>query len=209
MELERPLQLPDKTYRVPVLVAEPYTFDCELKERGSHVTPEGTEAVAALVRDMAAQYEQLSKKWLPLPVLAVTFLGRVSHAWEFGTHQPYYGTAQEVIARQSWRPEWIHVNARTFVVHWTLASISYREDSGEETEVQDGTEEIPLAAGPPAASLVPSQRLRALRKVRAARLQAAVARARAKALVVRYYERYGERELLNGDDVLSSEDELI
>lgn len=209
MELERPVQLPDKTYRIPILIAEPYRFDCELKEQGSHVTPEGTEAVAAIVRDMAGQYEQLSKKWFPLPVAAVTFQGRLSHDWNFGTHQPYYGVNQEVIARQAWRPEWIHVTARTFVLHWTLVSVSYREDSGEETEDQDGTEEIPLVAGPPAASLVPSQRLRALRKVRAARLQAAVAKARAKALVVRYYERYGEQELLNGDDVLSSEDELV
>lgn len=202
MELERPVQLPDRSYTIPISIAEPLVLTYELKERGSHSTPE-PETLAAFSRELAAIYEHYCKKWFPIPTPAVTFLARLTHQWSFGTHAPYYGAATSVKVCQTWRPERLNTTTRAFVLHWTLVSVFYDEGSGQEDE----TANIPFTKDEGVA-LVPVQRLRALRKVRAARLQAAVARARANELVARYYERYGDQELLNGDDALSSEDEV-
>lgn len=202
MELERPIQQPDKTYRVDILVGEPLVFTYPLCERGSHSTPP-EEGVTSFLQSLATEYERFSKKWFPLPVPAVAFMSRITHAWNTGSHEPYHGDGA-VDVRQVWRPEWLHVSPRCFTLYWVLQSVAYLTTK---VSPDDGTDAIPLTQEGEMTALVPSQRLRALRKVRAARLQAAVARARAKELITRYYERYGDTELLNGDDVLSSEED--
>lgn len=203
MELVAPIQQPDRTVHVGILVCTPLIAIFESAERDCHASPP-TETTEEFVRGMAHTFEGFSKKWFPIPVPAITFQSRLTHNWNFGNHEPYRGAETPVRVRQVWLPERLRVLARSFVIDWTLKSVSYE---GEQPPDSDGTEEIPFAGAEIAASLNPSQRLRALRKVRAARLQAAVARTRAAALVARYYERYGAAELLNGDDALSTDEE--
>jgi hypothetical protein len=203
MELEAPIQQPDRSVHVGILVGTPLILTFDSAERDCHASPPA-ELILGFVNDLAQLVEGFSKKWLSLPVPAISFQSRLTHNWEFGTYEPYRGSITPVRVRQIWLPERLRILARSFVVDWTLKGVTYEGDQLPET---DGTEEIPLAGGEIAASLNPSQRLRALRKVRAARLQAAVARARATTLVARYYERYGAAELLNGDDALSTDEE--
>ena len=69
------------------------------------------------------------------------------------------------------------------------------------------TNDIPLLEAKEPVAIDSSPRSRAIRKVRMARLLAAVSKARVARLTKRFYERYGSLQVSADDPILSSESE--
>jgi hypothetical protein len=221
MELEAPLKLSDQSYTAKLTVEAPMEVSYISRESGIHTTPPETcEPLLDIVRTLATLYETYSKRWFYTQTLAVTFMKRVTHIWKFESHMPYTGAVHEsqgpaVRVSQVWCPEQLNILPRTFQIHWKLVSVSYeieRPPGPPTTAVSDGPidpDQIPFREGHERTNTlaIEGRRARALRKVREARLKAAVCKQRATELLHRYYLRYGVAELMDGDSVLSSEGE--
>ncbi len=225
MELEPPIKISDQSYIIKVNVETNIIVIYPSRESGSHTTPPDTaEALQEFIRTLATTYELYSKRWFYNQVNAIAFLKRLSHVWQFESHQPYSGPLPEngsgsILVRQVWCPEQLHILPRSIQVHWKLVEASYtvEKPSGLLGSVatlpleEMSLDTISATGGGQEGSSVnlhlSDNRQRALRKVREARLRAAVAKWHANELLTRYYERYGTTELLDGDSVLSSDDE--
>lgn len=213
MELDSPVKISDQSYTVAIHVSSPIETTYPSRESGTHTTPpDSCESLSAFIKTLAEAYEAYSKKWFYNQVPAVTFMKRLAHIWRFESHQPYSGPIDEsnemggVIVRQQWIPEQLHILPRTIQIHWVLqgADYSVQQSSGAD----DASDSIPLGGqDSQVLELQKDTRERALRKVRQARLQAAVARWQANELARRYYERYGAIEHLDGKSILSSDEE--
>lgn len=223
MELEAPQRVSDQTYMVNINTESNITVQYSSRETGSHTSPpDNTDEIQAFLRILAPQYEALSKRWFHNEIGIFAFMKRITHHWEFGSHAPYMGQVIPVQVRQTWCPEKLQILPRSIQLHWKLVDVSY-----EIPGLRDGGGGASTAAAAAAIEEVSLDsfsgggtsgfgeidlhlsgvRERALRKVREARLRAAVARWHANELLVRYYERYGTTELLDGDSELSSDDE--
>jgi hypothetical protein len=226
MELDAPVKLSDQSYTVKINTESNITVQYPSRESGTHTTPpETAEQLQVCIRALAAMFETYSKRWFHNQVQAFVFIKRLSHVWQFESHQPYSGPLPEngrgeIQVRQTWCPEQLHILPRNIQIHWKLLSASYEVEkpSGLLSTGLGSLEEFSVdtlpeaggggATGPPGFDLrISGVREKALRKVRAARLRAAVAKWHANELVARYYERYGTTELLDGDSELSSDDE--
>lgn len=213
MELDSPVKISDQSYTISIRVTSPIETAYPSRESGTHTTPpETSESLRAFIKGLAEVYEIYSKKWFYNQVPAVTFMKRLTHIWRFESHQPYAGPIDEtddtvgVIVRQEWLPEKLHILPRVIQVHWVLQRADYtiQQSSGAD----DASDSIPLGeSDSQILQLQKDTRERALRKVRQARLQAAVARWQANELARRYYERYGAIEHMDGKSILSSDEE--
>lgn len=224
MELEAPQKVADQTYRVNISVESNITVQYTSRETGTHTTPpETADEIQAFLRILGPIYEGYSKRWFHTDMAIFAFLRRLVHHWDFANQEPYTGSALPVQVRQVWCPDHLQILPRSIQLHWTLVNVSYETEraSGpaaaaapalplEEVSldsVMDGPS-MAITPGFPEVDLhIGGARELALRKVREARLRAAVAKWHANELMVRYYERYGTTELLDGDSVLSSDDE--
>lgn len=218
MELDAPVRISDQSYIVDIHVEGNIVVEYPSRETGTHTTPESTEPLQEFMQRLAATYEEYSRRWFHNQVTTIAFMKRLSHLWQFDSHQPYAGAlpegGQSILVRQTWCPEKLHILPRAIQLQWKLLSASYEVEkpSGffqpaplEEFSVENFPEEGAVNTGMDLH--LSSVREKAIRKVREARLRAAAARWHANELVARYYERYGTTELLDGDSVLSSEDE--
>ena len=140
--------------------------------------------------------------------MATQFLSYLIHNWDTGNHAPYMGSTPTLVY-QEWYPEQIIVGFQTFTINWKLAKVLYKNPilTSISGPVEIASDEIPHDSTDGTLSLETTLRSRALRKVRQARLVHAVSKARADALIVRYYEKYGNLEELDSNSVLSSDSE--
>jgi hypothetical protein len=155
---------------------------------------------------IANNYEQYSKKWFGIPVDSVLFLQRLTHTWDTTN----YKSAWIGRVYQEWCPEQLLITGRGFTIIWKLVKNIYKDtwsnNSVSGTSIREiDSEQMPLDSTNAIVSLNTTLRSRALRKVREARLIAAVSKARADALTKRYYEKYGNMENNDSNSVLSSE----
>jgi len=158
----------------------------------------------ALCNTIAKEYEQYSAKWFSTKTMPVVFLNRISHSWDVGKHSPAPESYTGPVC-QSWCPDHIKLLPSTNRIHWKLHSAEYHVKPSGPVELD--TNRIPFEPAIEMVTINSSPRSRAIRKVRMARLHAAVSNARLARLTKRFYERYGSVNALEGDDVLSSESE--
>ena len=208
MEFEAPVKLPNNAYKVQINTAQPFIMEYLLEETGTHSFPTDTcDEYRQVCAAIAREYEDYSAKWFGSRVLPVTFLQRLSHSWNFGKHPLSPATSSAV--RQGWCPDHIQLLPTTNKIHWRLESVKYL---GSEVHQPSGpqeldTNDIPLQEAREPVAIDSSPRSRAIRKVRMARLLAAVSKARVARLTKRFYERYGSLEVSVDDPILSSESE--
>ena len=179
-----------------------------LEEPGTHSFPTDTcNDFRQVCATIANEYELYSAKWFGSKVLPVTFLQRVSHSWNFGKHPPSPASSSSV--RQAWCPDHIQLLPTTNKIHWKLDSVKYlTSDMQQPSGPQEmDTNDIPLLEVKEPVAIDSSPRSRAIRKVRMARLLAAVSKARVARLTKRFYERYGSLQVSADDPILSSESE--
>jgi len=208
MELQAPVKETDQSYVVPINIELNLRFSYSSRESGRHTTPPDThETFKTFLNELASAYEIYSKNWFHSQVFALQFLKRLTHTWTFGNHRPYLGSGPAIMVHQIWCPEKLHIHPRSIQLHWNLVEVVYgNEHPPGFTNVIVDPDTIPLT-GTEIIKVNTSAMERAARKVREARLQAAVTSAHAKNLLLRYYERYGTAELMQPDSVLSSSEE--
>ncbi len=221
MELEAPIKISEQSYTVKLHVENPIEVSYPSRESGTHTTPIDTlDALQPFLQQLGALYETYSKRYFHVAMPIMGFIRRLSHVWQFESHQPYSGPAPDpsqppILVKQLWLPEQLHVLPRIIQLHWKLVHASYSVQqpsgfaNGEPVADPILTDSIPmnLVEGPAMNLALAGTRARALRKVREARMRAAAAKWRADFLIARYYERYGTTELVDGDSILSSDEE--
>ena len=212
MEFKPPKHISDTTYTVPIETDMTVLTEYEIIDPDPNHTypPEDNPQLRNCVAEIANQYETYSKKWFSAFILCANFIQRSTHSWDFGSFPPYVGNCSNIIVRQTWRPEQIRILPRSFQIQWKLIGVQYI-DPNARISGQDGPddEDIPLATDGPGTHnpliLQTSLRARAKRKLRKARLKAAVAKFIAQELTRRYYEKYGTLEGADRESVLSSD----
>lgn len=221
MELAAPVKISDQSYTIKIHIEAPIEVSYPSRESGTHTTPIDTlEALQPFLQQLASLYESYSKRYFHVAMPVMGFIRRLSHVWQFDSHQPYSGPVPDssqppILVKQVWLPEQLHILPRIIQLHWKLVHASYgvQQPSGftQGNSLSDPvpTDSIPmnLVEGPAMNLALAGTRARALRKVREARMRAAAAKWRADILIARYYERYGTTELMDGDSILSSDEE--
>ena len=208
MDLLAPEKQSDQSYIVPISIESNIRFSYSSRESGKHATPPEThEAFKTFLHTLASAYEIYSRDWFSNPIIELQFLKRLTHDWNFGKHLPNSQPDSAYIVHQIWCPEKLHVYPRSIKIHWNLVDLVYGDEHppGFKNTVVD-PDTFPLTEAE-AVTVNPSEMERALRKVREARLQAAVTAAYAKKLALRYYERYGTMEISQPDSILSSSED--
>lgn len=209
MELTSPTKSSNGTTTISIQTIIPLKIEYGSTDYGKHTTPPpDSQTFKKYIGEIAVLYEDYSKKWFTRAILATLFLSRLMHNWNTEGQAPYMGTGQTLVY-QEWYPEQITVGFQNFTVNWKLGKVIYKNPalvliSGP---VEVPSDEIPHDSTDGTLSLETTLRSRALRKVRQARLVAAVSKARAHGLTVRYYEKYGNLEELDSNSVLSSDSE--
>lgn len=202
MELEAPIRQQDNSFIVKLNVLSSLQTTYTSRERDSHSTPPLTLPVLeTFLRELAVQFEAYSKRWFTAPILPIVFTKRLSHKWNYGEHPPYRGETESTQVCQLWYPESLHVHSRMIELSWRLMDVSYNQQPSGMGSVPKRNEQN---------SPQESQRQQALRKVREARVQAAISRAYADQLIHKYYKRYGTIEMEDGAGSIlsdSSDDE--
>jgi len=217
MELGSPEKLYDGSTSITIEVIDNLKVEYLSKESGSHTTPPvELMDLKVYVGELAQLYEVYSRKWFAKVIFPTLFISKIQHVWDMDDKQPYKGIANEVYpiqVSQEWCPEKLIVLAREFKLHWRLVDVSYKQpktrikSASGSGPVEVTSEQIPLNTIESSISLKTTLRSRALRKVREARLMAAISKSTADELTLRYYEKYGELENRDSGSVLSSDSE--
>lgn len=212
MNLEEPLQQADRTYDIRISGADPVEIRFVSQEVGSHATPPPSSPLLyAIVNQLAELYEPYSREWFQTPTAPLTFSRRVSYSWNFGQHLPYIGSQKGgILVKQVWIVELLRVLPLSFQIQWRLETQEFEEPYTARPPGPNGLQEIdsvPLAPTNEVVSLNLSLRARARRKVRHARLLAAMAKWRAAQLADRYYRKYGPLPEGDRESVLSTDSE--
>jgi hypothetical protein len=217
MELGSPEKLYDGSTSIIVNVVDNLKIEYLSRESGSHTTPPLESMDLKLyVGELAQLYEEYSRKWFAKAIFTTMFISKIQHVWDMDDKEPYRGIANEVYpiqVCQEWCPEKLIVLAREFKLQWRLVNVSYKQpktkikSASGSGPVEVSSEQIPLNTIESSISLKTTLRSRALRKVREARLMAAMSKCTADELTLRYYEKYGELENRDSGSVLSSDSE--
>jgi len=209
MDLASPNKNQNGTTTVNIQTMTPLIVEYPSTDYQNHTTPPLDSIIfKKYIGEIAVLYEAYSKKWFSRPLMATQFLSHLIHNWNTEKHAPYMGSTPTLVY-QEWYPEQIIVAFQTFTINWKLETVVYKNPiftpiSGP---LEVTSDEIPHHSTDGTLSLETTLRSRALRKVRQARVVYAVSKARADALTVRYYEKYGNLEELDSNSVLSSDSE--
>jgi len=209
MEFSSPIKNTNGTSTINIETLTPLKITYTSSESGKHTTPP-YESIdfKKYIGEIASVYESYSKKWSTRPVMSTIFLSKLAHIWNTGTHTPYEGI-NEILVYQEWSPEKIIIDVQHFTIYWNLEVVSFnnprRNSFSGPFEIT--SDEILCDSTETSLQLRTTLRSRALHKVRQARLISAVSRARADALTLRYYEKYGDLEDLDSNSILSSDSE--
>ena len=209
MDFSSPIKNTNGTSTINIETLTPLKIKYTSSESGKHTTPSYDSIdFKKYIGEIASTYESYSKKWSTRPVMSTIFLSKLMHVWNTGTHSAYNGI-NETIVYQEWNPEKIIIDVQHFTIHWNLEVVSFnnprRNSFSGPFEIT--SDEILCDSTETSLQLRTTLRSRALRKVREARLISAVSKARADALTLRYYEKYGDLEYLDSNSILSSDSE--
>lgn len=215
MDFASPEKNSDGSYTIHISVVNNLQLEYNSSESGHHTTPPyDSRDLKIYIGQISEFYESYSTKWFSKQVFPTIFLSRVNHIWDTEDHDPYTGGFRDfksIIVFQEWSPEQIHVTARAFTIHWKLVNVFYKipesRTNSSSGPLEVSYEQIPLDSNNPTIILKTTLRTRAIKKVREARLLAAISRARSDILVKRYYEKYGTLEVTDSGSVLSSDSE--
>jgi len=209
MEFTSPIKNSNSTITVNIETMNFLNIKYQSSDTGTHNTPPPDSITfKKYIGEIAMLYETYSKKWFTRPIMSTIFLSKLMHTWKTENHSPYMGKPPTVV-NQEWCPEQLIVNLQSFTLIWKLQNVNYTSPLAliASGPVEITFDEIPHDSTDDALSLETTLRSRALRKVRQARLIAAVSKARADFLSIRYYEKYGNLEELDSNSVLSSDSE--
>jgi len=209
MEFSNPLRESATTHIASVQTTKYLEIEYSSSVPGSHTTPPLDRIeVKQYISEMAVLYENYSMKWFNKKVEPFFFIKNAGHKWNHLTAKPPMGEIP-IRVHQVWRPETIRIQSKLFEIQWVLHSANYdprvlNQPSG----IAQESEEIPYGDNQIEFILQQTLRSHLHRKIRRAKTIAAVADARVKHLVLKYYERYGESIMNNSDSPLTSDSEL-
>jgi hypothetical protein len=209
MNFSSPIKNTNGTSTINIETLIPLKIKYTSSESGKHTTPSYDSIdFKKYIGTIASMYETYSKKWSTRAIMSTIFLSKLAHVWNTGEHVPYDGI-NEILVYQEWNPEKIIIDVQHFTIYWKLAVVSFnnprRNSFSGPFEIT--SDEILCDSIETSLQLQTTLRSRALHKVRRARLVSAVSKARADALTLRYYEKYGDLEDLDSNSVLSSDSE--
>uniref|UniRef100_A0A6C0JWB9 Uncharacterized protein n=1 Tax=viral metagenome TaxID=1070528 RepID=A0A6C0JWB9_9ZZZZ len=212
MDFSSPVKEPNGTVKITIQTQTPLKIEYVSTESNRHTTPSyDSPDFKKYLGEIAMMYESYSKKWFTRSIVPTIFLSKLMHKWDNGAHEPYRGNFKtindSINVYQVWYPEQLLVSIQSFTIHWKLIEVLYKtpQRNSSSGPIEFASEEIPLDSTDNTILLQTTLRSRALHKVRQARLVSAVSKARADALTVRYYEKYGNLEELDSNSVLSSD----
>ena len=209
MEFSSPIKNTNGTSTINIETLTPLKIKYTSSESGKHTMPSYDSIdFKKYIGEIASLYESYSKKWSTRAVMSTIFLSKLAHVWNTGEHEPYDGI-NETLVYQEWSPKKIIIDVQHFTIHCNLEVVSFnnprRNSFSGPFEIT--SDEILCDSTETSLQLRTTLRSRALRKVREARLISAVSKARADALTLQYYEKYGDLEYLDSNSVLSSDSE--
>ena len=210
MEFSSPVQQGTAVYVVPIQTTRLLTVKYASAVSGPYTTPplDGIE-IKQYLSEMARLYESFSLKWFNKKIPPFFFLQNLSHKWNHSNSEPYRSDPKYVGAtitvNQIWRPELITIQPKLFQISWVLETSTYGSYS-----VSPGiqSEEIPYGENQTSFILSETPRSVFYRKIRKAKLIAAIADLRVKKLYLKYYKHYGDFNPNEHDSPLSSDNEL-
>ena len=215
MDFAGPEKKSDGSYTIHISASNNLQLEYNSSESGQHTTPPyDSRDLKIYIGQISELYESYSTRWFSKQVFPTVFLSRVNHTWNTEGHSPYTGVFKDfksITVFQEWSPEQILVTPRTFTIQWKLVNVFYKipesRTNPSSGPLEVSYEQIPLNSNNPTVILKTTLRTRALKKVREARLLAAISKARSDNLVKRYYEKYGNLEGTDSGSVLSSDSE--
>ncbi len=195
MYLGDPNQISERTTIIPILEPPDIEVKYKIQGEGVHPIPPETDlTIQEFTHALATLFESYSAKWFPVPTAFLAFVGRVSYRWVPAGADSVQPPSSHCITHQVWVPERLTLYPLTFQITWKLKSTQYTippppSTTGELEPVE--LDFLPCEDEETNAILQDAPRKRARRKVRLARLHAALAKWRAAKLADRYYKRYG------------------
>jgi hypothetical protein len=192
------------------------------KQAGFYPTPGGVDP---LHDEFLARFLDLASPYFSRPLQLPLFKQRIQHIWSVPAEiEAELADAQATVR---WIPASVHFYPTRYEFHWDIQSVERLQTPGPAPQVRTfRVEEAPPAPESPSPDLlygaelleatdaldsIPflertgrSLRSRERRKIRLARLRVALAQLRVERLVERYYQRYGDAVLEEGESDLSS-----
>lgn len=160
------------------------------------------DAIAEEFTRFITVFLQKASKYFSQSIDTALFLQRIQHTYEGEQNE----SGEDV--QVSWIPAFILFYPNRYVIHWKLI---YTDSPPGKACEPDEIEPPPTVVGPPATtSISPVRTTREMRKkIRQARLKAAVAKLYLERLTQKYYEKYGNFSgLEESESDLSSESDV-
>lgn len=200
-----------KTYGFEIEGAPMFTHQSRTQLALPFDHPEIRAPYEAFLTDFLHQASEYFSRALPLPL----FLERVKHIWRRDEIMDQGELTGGRLYTITWIPAMIWFRTPSYEIHWSLCQF----EPGSTEAVAATTLAAPPVSEPPPLPLAPAppsenpkgprrSREDLKRKVRQARLRAAIAQLRAERLAEQFYIRYGTVDLEESDSDLSFEADL-
>lgn len=163
------------------------------------------DTVAEQLTTFITVFLQKASKYFSQPIDMALFQQRIQHTYEGEQNE----SGDELYV--SWIPAFILFYPNRYVIHWKLTHTELPPGKAEaEAEAEVGLEAEAEAGVPATTSISPVKTTREIRKkIRQARLKAAVAKLYLQKLTQKYYEKYGNFSgLEESESDLSSESDV-
>jgi len=214
MEFGSPVRQNSTTYIASVQTTRFLDIKYPSNVSGSNTSPPTDQIeMKQYLSAMALLYEPYSLKWFNKKVPAFYFIQNVTHRWDHSSITPYTSppnfVGSMILVNQIWRPETILIQPNLFQINWVLQQSDYGSYSvaNRSPGTTPESEEIPYGDNQAQFVLAETPRSIFHRKIRRARLIAAIANLRVKKLYLKYYRCYGEFTPGEADSPLSSDSE--
>jgi hypothetical protein len=204
MEFSSPIRQNPTSFIAPVQTTKYLEIVYSSTVSGSHTTPPLDRIeVKQYISEMAVLYEAYSMKWFNKKVQPFFFIKNTAHKWNHLNAQPPTGQTP-IRIHQVWRPETIVIQPSLFEIQWALHEAEF---DSHVSGITQQSEEIPYGDNQIQFVLKETLRSKMHRKIRRAKMIAAVADLNVKKLVLKYYKLYGENIINDNVSPLSSDTE--
>jgi hypothetical protein len=158
------------------------------------------DTIAENFTKFITEFLQKASKYFSQPIDMALFLQRIHHTYEGEQNE----SGEEV--QVSWIPAFILFYPNRYVIHWKLINTESPPGKADTLEAAAPSPALP----PRTTTISPVKTTRVMRKkIRQARLKAAVARLHLERLTQKYYEKYGNFSgLEESESELSSESDV-
>jgi len=194
LEVGKPVLDPDaRVHKLSITDCPPFQYVTAITDRVD------LEAVAEQFTTFITVFLQKASKYFSQSIDTALFLQRIQHTYD--GEQNESGEETQV----SWIPAFVLFYPNRYVIHWKL--VSTENPPGEADTIEAPP---PVAAPQPTTSISPVRTTSEMRKkIRQARLKAAVAKLYLQKLTQKYYEKYGNFSgLEESESELSSESDV-